>query len=131
MEFLFTPKERLILSVLADTMLPMGGRIPYGADELGVSRNVETFCRNLPPEAQKGIRILLRILNYAPIFSHFKTFIKLDEQKRKRFLEKWENSKLMAKRNILTAVKSLIVLIYFNNPDVAKIIGYSPRCLKE
>lgn len=131
MPFILSDRERQILDSIADTILPEGGKISFSALELGTTRKIEEICTHLPHEAQKGLKFFIHLINLLPLFTSFKTFIKLDETKKREFFEKLENSKILTFRNIAISIKGLIFLVYYNSPEVQNIIGYKPECLKE
>lgn len=131
MPAIFSNKEKQILTAIAETLFPEGGKIPYSALEMGVSVKIESFIQNLPEDSQRGLKLLLHLINLTPIITHFRTFLKLDLKSRQKFFEKWENSWFLAKRNIAMAIKGIVCLVYYNSPEVQKIIGYTPKCLKE
>lgn len=131
MPVVFSNKEKQILATVAETIFPQGGKIPFSAREVDAHRRIETLCKNLPEEAQIGLKLLLNIINLSPLFTHFRTFLGMDEKSRQEFFEKWENSRLLTKRNIAMAIKGLVSLVYYNSPEVQKIIEYTPECLKE
>lgn len=131
MSLVLSNKEKQILAILAETILPQGGKIPFSAIEVGAHRKIETLCKNLPEEVQRGLKILLNLINLLPLLTHFRTFIGMNEKSRQKFFEQWENSRLLAKRNIAMAIKGLVCLVYYNSPEVQKIIEYTPKCLKE
>lgn len=131
MPLVLSNKEKQILATIAETIFPQGGKIPFSAIEVGAHRRIETLCKNLPEEAQRGLKIILHLINLSPLFTHFRTFLGMDEKSRQEFFEKWENSRLLAKRNIAMAIKGLVCLVYYNSPEVQEIIEYTPKCLKE
>jgi len=131
MDLTFSNKEKQILSALVESILPAGGKIPYSAIEVGAHEKIESLCKNLPEEVQRGFKILLHCINIMPIFTHFRTFLSINKKNRTKFFEKLENSRLLAVRNIAMAIKGLVCMVYYNSPEVQKIIEYTPRCLKE
>ncbi len=131
MSISFSNREKQILAALVDTILPGGGRIPFSAIEVGTHHKIITLSKNLPTEAQRGFKLLLHVINLLPLFTHFRTFLGMNEKKRQEFFENLENSRLLTKRNIAMAIKGFVCLVYYNSPDVQKIIEYTPKCLKE
>jgi len=131
MIFTFSNREKKILDALSETIIPPGGVIPFSAGEMNVSNKIEMLCNNLHKEARQGFKLMLNIINLLPLLTHGKTFLKMNFEARKRFLEGIENSGFLTLRNIMIAIKGFICLVYYNSPEVQKIIGYSPECLKE
>ncbi len=131
MSLSFTNREKQILAALVETIFPGGGKIPFSAIEVDAHYRIEALSQNLPREAQSGLKLLLHLINLMPLLTYFRTFIGMNEKKRQEFFEKLENSRFLVKRNLAMAIKGLVCLVYYNSPEVQKIIEYTPKCLKE
>jgi hypothetical protein len=127
----FSNKEKQILASLVEAIFPDGGKIPFSAIEVGTHRKIESISKNLPEDVQRGLKIMLNIINLIPIFTNFKTFMGMNEKRRQEFFEKLENNRFLPIRNIAMGIKGLVCLVYYNSPEVQKVIGYTPKCLKE
>jgi hypothetical protein len=127
----FSNKEKQILASLVEAIFPDGGKIPFSAIEVGTHRKIESISKNLPEDVQRGLKIMLNIINLIPIFTNFKTFMGMNEKRRQEFFEKLENNRFLPIRNIAMGIKGLVCLVYYNSPEVQKVIGYTPKCLME
>ena len=59
------------------------------------------------------------------------TFSKLSPQEQKDYLNKMENSSNYAFRGIVLGIKTIIIIVYFSEPEAERAVGYDGKCLVE
>lgn len=75
------------------------------------------FFDNMPTDAKRTFELLLFLLEFSTLIPYFKPFSSLSYEKREKVIRKWYCSKLMRKRNILSAIKGLCSMIYMSIPE--------------
>jgi len=64
----FTPRQYKILSAFADRIIPRGGAFALGALDVGVAESVDRMLSNFDRTIQKGLRMLLLLIEYSTFF---------------------------------------------------------------
>lgn len=125
---LFTKREQKILTVLARTIIPPGGGITLGADDIQMVDRLADYLRRFPWFFRIGYRLLLHLVNLAALPFTLRTFLHLPPDRQTRFLEKWEANRIHPWRQIFLFAKMLILLIFYSEPRVQQELGYQPEC---
>jgi len=115
-----SPGERDTLVAIAEAALPSGKRFPSG-DARTVAR-METYLGQLGPGVPTMIRGVLTALDAAAYARHFRSFARLDADKRFRLLESWRTGNYVA-RTALRAVLTPLKLAHFDDPAFFQAIG--------
>jgi hypothetical protein len=124
-------KEEQILLALGEAMLPCGGAFPAGYGD--VAEACLADLRRLVSAQQVATRlftrVVLRTLDLLPILltlrPHTLRGVPLEE--RSRWLARLETHWFTPFRLLLLALKAYAVLPFFNQPSVARAIGYDPE----
>jgi hypothetical protein len=90
--------------------------IPFDNDESAkrFETRAKEFFDNMPQDAKRMFKIMLFLLEISTIPRYFKPFSSLGYEKRAKVVERWMHSYLMRKRNIMSALKGLVSLIYMS-----------------
>jgi len=124
------PKERRILRILADTIVPRGGAFESGAEDIEIEGPFEEYLRGLDHLYAKVYRWHLRLFDYGPIIHRFKfrRFSKLSQEERVAYCQKLESHKRFGARMFLFLLKFLITFIAFSDPKLERAVGYVQEC---
>ncbi len=124
----FTPEEAELINFIGNALIPKGGTPHYSFEELILDFEVDKFLSHTHKDIVRVIKLMLKAIQYAPLFTRFKKFTDLSEKEREELLEKWEKSKLSIKRNIIIALKGMLMLCYYNHRLVKEAIGFRMKC---
>ncbi|GBD03908.1 hypothetical protein HRbin19_01208 [bacterium HR19] len=93
--------------------------IPFEGEESKKRFEVRAkeFFDNMPPDAKRTFELLLLLIEFSTLFPYFKPFSSLSYEKREKVIRKWYHSKIMRKRNIISAIKGLCSMIYMSIPE--------------
>lgn len=126
-----TDKEYKIVRALSDALIPRGGAFPLGAEDLNAAEKVDEFLGYLRPDIRMEIKVMMKILNYSPLFSlKLRTFTRMSLDERIAYIQAWEESRFYSRRAILLALKALVCMAFYADPKVEEILGYSVGCVK-
>jgi hypothetical protein len=124
----FSIKEAELINAIGNAMIPEGGNPPYRFEDLVLDFEVDRFFSYAHRDIRMAIKLFLKLVEYAPVFTKFKKFSSLSEKERQELLEKWEKSKIPLKRQIVIALKGFIMLTYYNRKVVQEKIGFRFKC---
>lgn len=95
-----------------------------------VVEEIEKFLAKLTRLYRMGLLFFLRLLDMGPLVLGFRhTFTHLPEEDQLKYLNTIERSKNYAIRGIIQALKSVVILVYFSEPEAEKAVGYDCECL--
>lgn len=124
----FSIKEAELINAIGNAMIPEGGNPPYKFEDLVLDLEVDSFFSYAHKDIRRAIKLFLKVLNYAPLFTKFKKFTSLSEKEREEFLQKWEKSRIGFKRQVIIVLKGFIMLTYYNHRLVQERIGFRFKC---
>ncbi len=126
----FAPAEVKMLEVLSLTFFPPQNSIGLDGIQTEVPLYLDDYFSRFSWVIQVGIRIFLRIMNWLPILmlQSFRTFRKMEKEKRERFLLRWYDGPFYLQRLSFLGFKLLFCTAYFNHPEVWKRIEYYEVC---
>lgn len=116
-----------LIRALLEAMVPPGGPFEEGAAQAAVAEDVESFVADLAPSAPRAFRWCLRLLDYSPFFLpplRLGRFSRLKLDDRVRLLEAWEQSRLPPRRQIIHALKLLVMPHFYSRPEIEARLGY-------
>ena len=123
--------QRRTLEALASTMLPAGGALPPGADDIGLAGQLEAYIGRCDPAAAQTMRLMLTAIGLSSIASrHLRPFHRLSPEGRLAYLHECEQSSIRQKRETLVALKALLMMFFCGDPQVAPLLGYDGRSYK-
>jgi choline dehydrogenase-like flavoprotein len=106
-------------------MAPGLGPLPAAGRDVDVVNPVARYVAGLPPRAQQGIRLGLRIFDRLPFPWRFSR-ASLDS--REDFLRRMDQSGLAWHQDLLLLMKILVGIGYGRDERVSQAIGYETRC---
>lgn len=124
----FTVEEAELINVIGNTLIPEGGIPHYRFEDLVLDFEADTFFTYAHRDIRRAVRFFLKVIQYAPLFSRFKKFTSLTQKEREELLESWEKSRWAFKRQMITALKGFLMLLYYNHPLVKEKLGFRFRC---
>jgi hypothetical protein len=117
------PPVRRAFRALAVTVLPEAeGLDARGWEEL--ERIVEDDLARRPPAMRRQIRLLVRALEFLPLFRYGRPFTALDPVRRDRFLTALGDAPVLLLRRGVWGVRVLVQMGYYGQPAHAAAIGY-------
>ena len=126
----FAPAEVKMLEVLALTFFPPKNPIDLDGIETGVPQYLDDYFSRFSWVVQVAFRFFLRVMNWLPILmlQSFRTFRKMEKEKRDRFLRRWYGGPFYLQRLSFLGFKLLFCTAYFYHPEVWKRIEYYEVC---
>ncbi|MEX2394698.1 MAG: hypothetical protein WD826_09505 [Actinomycetota bacterium] len=114
------------------TLVPAGGTVPQGADDLGLIDELFVEVDNYPPRALRRTKLLLFATEYLPLVSgKTRRFSKLGDEARLEVLERNARHKRSPLRRLIVSyVKQLVYSAYISQAPVEDAVGYSGECLR-
>jgi hypothetical protein len=126
-----------------ETLKTLIQRVVYDAAEAGqeasqtpaldiekVVEEMEQFLGKLPLLQRMGLLTFLRLFEMAPLTLGYRhTFTHLERQDQVEYLNTLEKSRNYALRGLIGALKAVVVLVFFSQPESEKAIGYDKKCL--
>lgn len=123
---------RSTLAAVTRTLVPPGGAIPYGADDLDLIRHVTDEVEGYPYRARRRIKLLLFAIEYLPLADrHRKRFSSLDPKAQRKFLAATgRHPRSPLRRLVVSYLKQMIYAAYLSQPDVEEAVGYRYECAR-
>ncbi|MCX5865854.1 MAG: hypothetical protein NT009_00020 [Proteobacteria bacterium] len=120
---------KIIVSVSA-CLFPRGGAFAIGAEDVDLIPLANKFLRGFEPVTLFGIKFMFFAFNLLPFLFIYKplpfTWLKREDQN--RYIEKWVNSLMYAKRGVITAIKVTCAQFFYSHEEVEKALGYDLPC---
>jgi hypothetical protein len=98
-------------------------------DEAGwvdLEKIVDGALSTRPPEMIRKVRIFLRLIQWSALLRHGRLFTSLDERRRTRHLQYFQNHSFTLLRVGFWGIRTLVLMSYYGQPSVAEAIGYQP-----
>jgi hypothetical protein len=113
-------------------MVPPGGTVEAGADELDLPRTIAEDVDRYPRFAHNQVRLLLFGVEHYPLISgHLRRFSRLGPERQTSFLDELAHHKRSALRRLVVSyLKSIVFGAYVSRPEVEAAIGYRYECVK-
>jgi hypothetical protein len=128
----FNNKEIFILTAISDAFT---GGSDAGLPEpsgLGLAYDIDSFIANVSQESQQQLKQLLNLFeDFTFIFNgSFKKFTAMSLPEKQQYLDSWRNSSLEFRQMAYSALKMVVMLLYYSKDETWSKIGYSgPYCL--
>lgn len=125
------PRHRRTLATVARTLVPPGGPVPAGADEIGL---VEALLREVdgyPPRAQRRTKLLLTAAEYMPFATRrFAPLSRLKPEDAQAVLERnGRHPRSALRRLVVSYLKQVTYAAYISLPELEELVGYDYACL--
>lgn len=114
---------RNILRHMADVILPRNERINIDAHD-AIVNYVDNFTLYLPPLLKLGFPLGVWVFQIAAVFLMGRPFTWLSLEDKERYIAGWARSSLWWRRDLLKGVKSVMLIGFYEIPEVHRIIGY-------
>lgn len=123
---LLSDHEYRTLNALATAAFPRGGAYPAGAADFDLGRFFDGFLADEPPWNQADLRRALLLLEYGPVLfdRRLTTFSQLPEAERLAHFQRWGTSSSPLRRQVSTAFRKFLQLVFYDRPAVWAHIGY-------
>ncbi len=123
--------QQAILDAFVQALLPPGGSVEPGADEAHVTARLSALIADLTPTSRTLVNALLVGLELSPLISrHLRPFRQLAPQARAQHLAACEAGSFALTREVVMGLKTLAMMAYCANPDVAARLGYDRQPYK-
>ncbi|MBI4368763.1 MAG: hypothetical protein HY547_00885 [Elusimicrobia bacterium] len=117
--------ERLFLLQAASVIVPEAARLDAGSKEEFL-RIIERALETRPVAMQRQFKMLLRLLNLAPVFYYGRTFDTLETQKRREFFSWLQGGPIGLLRKGFWGLKAMVFMGYYGQPEAASTVAYAP-----
>jgi len=114
-------------------MVPPGGVVEVGADELGLPGKLATEVDSYPRFAHNQVRVLLFAVEHYPLISgHRRRYSSLAPDVQFEFLNAMSHHNRSAlRRLVLSYLKSIVFGAFVSQPETEAVVGYRYECLKQ
>ncbi len=119
------PRHRDLIPALLEGYFAVDA--PLDAERLRrLAGDVDRAISNASKTLRFGLVVMLDVIQYAPplILGRLSTFDALSLEDRQRFLTRLDRSRLVPLTLIFVAWKTLLTMIYFEEPDQLAALGY-------
>lgn len=113
------------LQAVALTVVPDARSLDEGGWR-EVRRVMEGALGSRRPEMARQLRLLLRLLQWLPLFRYGRRFAALDAGRRERFLAALQDSPLTLLRRGVWGLRTMVLMGYYGRSEAAREIGYAP-----
>lgn len=119
-------REYRTLDALARTLLPSGGAFEIGAERFDLARAFDAYLTGEPADNVKKLQRALLLFELGPLLfeRRWSSFSRLSDAERLRHYEAWTTSDRLARRQVATAFRKFMALVFYDNPEVWPHIGY-------
>ena len=126
----FSKGQLIALERLADVLLPDGHGLP-SASAMQVAKLVERQVGAWDKASRAGVRGLVTLWSFAPLFIHGRTFSALAPERREQWVRRMVKSRLGVLRQVYLVLKQLIFLAWASTPEVEDALGFDYRCVRD
>jgi hypothetical protein len=118
-----SPSARRTLRAVAVTVVPEARTLDArGWEEM--EQVVSAALATRPASLQRQFSLFLRVIEWIPVLWSGRPFAHLDAARRERFLTSLQNNPLLLLRRGFWGLRTLILMGYYTQRDVATAIGY-------
>ena len=124
--------EYRTLQSLVEVMLPRTDAVPVDAASMDLPRAFDHFLADEPAQNVRDLRKALVLIEFGPLAFDKKltTFSRLDVADRTAHWNEWALSDNLLRRQVSTAMRKFLNLVYFDHEQVWPHIGYPGPSLK-
>ncbi len=121
-------KQKEMLTAVMAVIVPQGGPFPPGAADFDLLPRLNELLAKLDPMVRRLLPLVLFWVNLRCLFFTGCPLIKLSEERAIRFFSGMENSRLVHNHYIMLLLKLLTMLVFYEQPEAARAIGYEHGC---
>jgi hypothetical protein len=127
-----TARNRRTLAAAARVMVPAGGAVEAGGEELGLASSIAADVDSFPRVPHNLVRLLLFAVEHYPLIGgRRKRFTALGPDDQLAFLNELGHHERSALRRLTYSyLKSIVFGAFVSHPDVENVIGYRYECLR-
>jgi len=125
-------RPRATLAAVVRTLVPSGGAIPQGADDLGLVDKVTAEVEGYPPRALRRTRLLLFAIEHFPLLDRkWRRFSSMDPDRQRAYLEATgRHPRSPLRRLVVSYLKQLVYANYLSQPEIEAAVGYRYECMR-
>jgi hypothetical protein len=123
-------RNRETLRAMARVLIPPGGQVPPGADDLDIAGQIADAIDTWSPGVRREVGWMLRAIEWLPVPRHRRRFSKLKPERQHAFLEANYHSPRTARRFMVSSIKQLCFAVYLSQRQVEAVVGYRYECLR-
>lgn len=120
--------EAEITTAIGDAMVPEGGAaaVSFAEHSDDCIGDVRRMLGNMDVMSRTSIRMMIRFVDVYPVLFMFKlkTFRRHSAEEREKILQRMDHHRVAPVRQIILAVRVVIVNTFFNRPEAAAAVGY-------
>jgi hypothetical protein len=120
--------EGAIVQALAGAAFPAGGEIDVDGSAMGLDHFFDELLGHMESEAAHELRILLRVLDAGPLWSHRTMFRSLGAADRRAVLDAWLDDDLLEVRSASMGVLVLLGSGWALHPRVSAVFARWHQC---
>ncbi len=119
--------SRRILRALTEVLTPPEPAVPECTAR--VQSFVASFLPYLPPLSARLLPLGLWLFEYGTLIFGLGLlpFSRLSPEKRRRYIIAWQRSRSSLRRQLVKGLKALILMGYYELPEVQRHVGYDPE----
>lgn len=122
--------DRETLRAVARILIPSGGQVQPGADDLGIADQIADSIDTWSPGVRREVRWMLRAMDRLPMLRTGRPFRKLSAERQRTILEANYRSPRLWRRFMVSSIKQLCYATYVSHPQVEAVIGYGRDCAR-
>lgn len=125
--------RRATLKDLAEIVLPRGGSLQLGANDVDVVGRIEGYLGLMPHRLRKRVSMLVGLFDISPAlaFGFLKPFHRLDSRKQEAWVGRLRRSSALQLKLPLVYLEQLILMSYASAPEIEQAIGYDYTCRRD
>lgn len=125
--------SRAALKDLAEIVLPRGGSLQLGANDVDVVGRIESYLGLMPHRLRKRVSMLVGVFDISPAlaFGFLKPFHRLDSSKQEAWVGRLRRSSALPVKLPLVYLEQLILMSYASAPEIEQAIGYDYSCRRD
>lgn len=123
---ILTAHEYRTLARLAEAVLPDGEVFPAGASAIDLARAFDGFLADEPEWNVADLKRALLLLELGPVVfeRRLATFSNLSAPERAAHFERWSTSDSHTRRQVASAFRRFVFLVFYDQPGVWPHLGY-------
>ncbi len=116
---------RRVLRAMAVIILPRSGRFNIECTD-AIVNYVDGYTRYLPPLLRAGFPLGVWLFQLSSILRYGLPFSMLSRKRQESYVRTWVHSRFWFQRDLLKGLKGIMLMGYYQHPDVMALIDYDP-----
>jgi hypothetical protein len=120
------------LGAVTRALVPPGGAVPYGADDVDLVRRVTDEVEGYPRRAHRRIRLLLLAVEHFGLLGWPpRLFSSLEPKEQREYLRRMgRHPRSPLRRLVVSYLKQMVYANYLSQPEVEAAVGYRYECAR-